>query len=115
MLKHKIRKSRKNILSLLESVNVGKEEKKDKTPEYSEVRKRGEKAKIKNERISKYCIYCIYKIDNTFPQMKVTTLRKVMIASLRTGQGVKQEQKRRENLPGMRRHKPGKMCQSAVW
>ena len=97
MLKHKIRKSRKNILSLLESVQEEEEKKNGKMPQYSEVKKRG---KNKNALIGKY-LKLFFHASNSFSQMKVTTLRKVLIANLRTGQGVYQEQKRRGNLFGM--------------
>jgi len=50
MLKHKIRKSRKNILSLLESVQDEEKTRKE-IPEYSEITKNGKKGKKKNIRI----------------------------------------------------------------
>ena len=57
MLKHKIRKSRKNILSLLETVQVEEENTKEKIPEYSDVKKRGKKEKKKKDkRIGKYFV-----------------------------------------------------------
>ena len=52
MLKHKIRKSRKNILSLLES-DVNKD-RKEIISEYSEVRKKGKKEKKKHDRNGEY-------------------------------------------------------------
>ena len=45
MLKHKIRKSRKNILSLLDYVQEQEED--AKIPEYSEIKKPGRKEKRK--------------------------------------------------------------------
>ena len=56
MLKHKIRKSRKNILSLLESVQDEEKRRKEDIPEYSEITKRGKKDKKKNIRIGKYLL-----------------------------------------------------------
>merc|ERR1712096_96234 len=51
MLKHKIRKSRKNILSLLESVQVAqKNDTTENSNEYAEVRKKGKKEKNKQSR-----------------------------------------------------------------
>ena len=52
MLKHKIRKSRKNILSLLES--DADKDRKEIISEYSEVRKKGKKEKKKHERNGEY-------------------------------------------------------------
>ena len=52
MLKHKIRKSRKNILSLLES--DADKDRKENISEYSEVRKKGKKEKKKCERNGEY-------------------------------------------------------------
>ena len=57
MLKHKIRKSRKNILSLLETVQDEEEGRKKKIPEYSEVKKKGKKTKIKSQEIGNFSIY----------------------------------------------------------
>ena len=58
MLKHKIRKSRKNILSLLESVKDEEEERREESvPGYSEITKRGKKEKKKHLRIGE----CEYK------------------------------------------------------
>ena len=48
MLKHKLRKSRKNILSLLEFHE--EDEKRDTIPEYSEIKKTGRKDKKKKGR-----------------------------------------------------------------
>ena len=48
MLKHKLRKSRKNILSLLEFHE--EDEKRDTIPEYSEIKKTGRKDKMKKGR-----------------------------------------------------------------
>ena len=45
MLKHKLRKSRKNILSLLEFHE--EDEKRENVPEYSEIKKAGRKDKKK--------------------------------------------------------------------
>ena len=56
MLKHKIRKSRKNILSLLESVQDEEKRRKEDIPEYSEITKRGKKEKKKHIRIGKYLL-----------------------------------------------------------
>jgi hypothetical protein len=53
--------------------------------------------------------------SNYLSQVEVTTLRKVMIASLRTGQGVYQEQKGRGKLSGMRRRKHGEIFKSIIW
>ena len=56
MLKHKIRKSRKNILSLLETVKDDEEDRgKENIPEYSEITKRGKKDKKNHIRIGNYC------------------------------------------------------------
>ena len=54
MLKHKIRKSRKNILSLLESVHQEEENRKENIPTYSEIKKREKKGKDRNVKIGKY-------------------------------------------------------------
>ena len=48
MLKHKLRKSRKNILSLLEFHE--EDEKRENVPEYSEIKKAGRKDKKKKGR-----------------------------------------------------------------
>ena len=56
MLKHKIRKSRKNILSLLESVQQEEETRKENIPSYSEIKKREKKGKDRNVKIGKYHI-----------------------------------------------------------
>jgi hypothetical protein len=53
MLKHKVRKSRKNILSLLESVQQEEENSKENVPQYSEIKKRGGKGKNRNVKIGK--------------------------------------------------------------
>ena len=56
MLKHKIRKSRKNILSLIESVKEDEDDaRKENIPEYSDITKRGKKDKKKHQMIGKYC------------------------------------------------------------
>merc|ERR1712032_22663 len=49
MLKHKIRKSRKNILSLLDYVQEQEED--AKIPEYSEIKKPGRKEKRKKDEV----------------------------------------------------------------
>ena len=65
MLKHKIRKSRKNILSLLESVKDDEEDaRKENIPEYSEITKRGKKEKKKHLRIGKHCSHNILSNRN---------------------------------------------------
>ena len=65
MLKHKIRKSRKNILSLLETVQDEEEGRKKKIPEYSEVKKKGKKIKIKSPEIGN--ISFLYYIQQNPP------------------------------------------------
>ena len=59
MLKHKLRKSRKNILSLLEFHE--EDEKRDNVPEYSEIKKAGRKDKKKKGRHQTHDIlYSLY-------------------------------------------------------
>merc|ERR1712241_135966 len=50
MLKHKLRKSRKNILSLLEFHE--EDEKRENVPEYSEIKKTGRKDKKKKDEVT---------------------------------------------------------------
>merc|ERR1711953_625694 len=50
MLKHKLRKSRKNILSLLEFHE--EDEKRENVPEYSEIKKAGRKDKKKKDEVT---------------------------------------------------------------
>ena len=55
MLKHKLRKSRKNILSLLDYVQEQEED--AKIPEYSEIKKPGRKEKKKKGKSRNRLIY----------------------------------------------------------
>ena len=68
MLKHKIRKSRKNILSLLDYVQEQEED--AKIPEYSEIKKPGRKEKRKKGKsrirfvFITLCVYTHHNHDN---------------------------------------------------
>ena len=65
MLKHKLRKSRKNILSLLDYVQEQEED--AKIPEYSEIKKPGRKEKKKKGKSRNWLIYFYYRYSLRYP------------------------------------------------
>ena len=67
MLKHKLRKSRKNILSLLEFHE--EDEKRGNIPEYSEIKKTGRKDKKKKGR------YQTYRSNEVRAVLRISTSR----------------------------------------